>query len=45
MNDRRPRLDPRVMAVIAIMVAIAAISLEVVYAVGRFVMATVQQIP
>lgn len=39
------RGDPRVVAAIAIFLAIAAIALEVVYTIGRFAMDTVQQIP
>lgn len=42
---RRPRPDPRVVASLAIVVALTAIALEIVYAVGTFAMATVEQIP
>lgn len=39
----RPSVDPRIVAVVAIVVAIGAISLEVVYVVGRFVLDTFHQ--
>lgn len=45
MQERRPRPDPRVVASLAIVVALTAIALEIVYAVGTFAMATVEQIP
>jgi hypothetical protein len=44
-NERRRGLDPRIVASLAIALSIAAITLEVVYAVGRFVMDTFQQFP
>jgi hypothetical protein len=45
MQVRRPRPDPRVVASLAIIAALIAIALEIVYAVGTFAMATVEQIP
>ncbi len=43
-NQRR-RVDPRVVAALAIAIAIAAITLEVVYVVGHFAMDTFEKIP
>jgi hypothetical protein len=44
-NERRRRADPRVVASLAIVVSLAAIALEIVYAIGHFAMATFEQIP
>jgi hypothetical protein len=41
----RGRSDPRIVAVVALLLAVAAIALEIAYVVGRFVMNTVEQIP
>lgn len=38
------RMDPRVVASVAILVALAAIALEVAYAVGHFVLTTVHSV-
>jgi hypothetical protein len=43
-NERRRRADPRIVATIAIFLAVAAIALELAYTVGRFAMSTVEQI-
>ena len=43
-NERRRRADPRIVASIAIFLAVAAIALELAYTVGRFAMTTVEQI-
>ena len=40
----RHRQDPRVVAVIALIIAAAAIALEIAYTVGHFVISTVDQI-
>ncbi len=42
---QRRRVDPRVVATLAIAIAIAAITLEVVYVVGHFAMDTFEKIP
>jgi hypothetical protein len=44
-NERRRGADPRIVAAVAFVLALAAIALEIVYTVGRFAMDTVQQIP
>lgn len=44
MNERRRRADPRIVASIAIFLAVTAIALELAYTVGQFAMATVEQI-
>jgi hypothetical protein len=42
----RPRVaDPRIIASVAFILAAAAIALEIVYAIGQFVLATVEQFP
>jgi hypothetical protein len=41
----RLRPNPRVTASVAILVALTAITLEIVYAVGRFALETFEQIP
>jgi hypothetical protein len=43
-NERRRRADPRILASIAIFLAVAAIALEVAYTIGQFAMTTVEQI-
>jgi hypothetical protein len=43
-KERRRRADPRIVAAIAIFLAITAIALELAYTVGRFAMTTVEQI-
>jgi hypothetical protein len=43
-NLRRRRADPRIVASIAIFLAVAAIALELAYTVGQFAMTTVEQI-
>jgi hypothetical protein len=43
-NERRRRADPRIVASIAVFIAVVAIALEVAYTVGRFAMTTVEQI-
>lgn len=45
MHQRRARLDARVVASLAIVLALAAIALEVAYTIGTFVLATVEQFP
>lgn len=45
MDRFRGRPDPRIVAAVAFVLAVAAIALEIVYTVGRFAMDTVQQIP
>jgi hypothetical protein len=42
---RRRTADPRIVAAVAFIIAAAAIALEIAYAVGRFAMDTVEQIP
>jgi hypothetical protein len=44
-NERRRRADPRLVASLAILISLAAIALEIAYAVGNFVMATFEKIP
>lgn len=41
-SGRRP--DPRVVASVAILLALAAIALEIAYAVGHFVLTTVHSV-
>jgi hypothetical protein len=41
----RGRSDPRIVAAVALLLAVAAIALEIAYVVGRFVLNTVEQIP
>jgi hypothetical protein len=41
----RGRADPRIVAAVALVLAVAAIALEIAYTVGHFAMDTVQQIP
>ena len=43
--SQRRRVDPRVVATLAIAIAIAPITLEVVYVVGHFAMDTFEKIP
>jgi hypothetical protein len=43
-NERRRRADPRVLASIAIFLAVVAIALELAYTIGHFAMTTVEQI-
>jgi hypothetical protein len=43
-NERRRRADPRILASIAIFLAVVAIALEVAYTIGQFAMTTVEQI-
>lgn len=45
MNRFRGRADPRIVAAVALVLAVTAIALEIAYTVGRFAMDTVQQIP
>jgi hypothetical protein len=45
MVHTRRLADPRIIASAAFLVAAAAIALEIAYAIGRFVFATVEQIP
>jgi hypothetical protein len=44
-HQRRRSVDPRIVASIAIILALGAIALEIVYAVGRFAITTVEQFP
>jgi len=44
-NRFRGRADPRIVAAVALVLAVTAIALEIAYTVGRFAMDTVQQIP
>lgn len=41
----RTDLDPRVIAVVAMLVALSAIALEIAYAIGNFVTGVVHQLP
>lgn len=45
MDRFRGRSDPRIVAAVALLLAVAAIALEIAYVVGRFVLNTVEQIP
>ena len=45
MNRQRRLADPRVIAAVAFILAAAAVALEIVYVIGRFVLTTVEQIP
>ena len=45
MKQRRPSADPRIVAAVALVVAAAAIALEIAYVIGRFAMSTVQKLP
>ena len=44
-KERRRGADPRVVASVAIVIAAAAIALEIAYTIGTFAMATVEQFP
>ena len=44
MISRRRIADPRVVAAVALVLAAAAIALELAYTVGRFALTTVEQI-
>lgn len=44
MNERRRGADPRIVASVALIIAAAAIALELAYTVGRFAIATAEQI-
>jgi len=44
-NRLRRGSDPRIVAAVALVIAVAAIALEIAYVVGRFAMDTVQKIP
>ena len=37
--------DPRIVAIVALLIAAAAIALELAYVIGRFAMETVQKLP
>ena len=45
MNRLRRGSDPRIVAAVALVIAVAAIALEIAYVIGRFAMDTVQKIP
>jgi hypothetical protein len=45
MNLRPRRVDARIVACVAIFLAVAAIALEIAYTIGTFVMGTVEQFP
>jgi hypothetical protein len=44
-SSRRRRIEPRLIAPVAFLLAFLAIALEIVYAVGHFFSETVQKIP
>jgi len=44
-NLRSRGVDPRIVASVAIFLAVTAIALEIAYTIGTFVMATVEQFP
>jgi hypothetical protein len=44
-HQRRRSVDPRIVASIAILLALAAIALEIVYAVGQFALTAFDQLP
>lgn len=43
-NLRSRKVDPRIVATVAILLAVTAIALELVYTIGRFAITTVEQI-
>lgn len=45
MFHRLRAADPRIVASLALFLAAAAIALEIAYAIGQFVLATVEQFP
>ena len=43
-NQRRQLADPRVVAAAALIIAAAAIAIEIAYTIGKFAISTVEQI-
>lgn len=44
MNQRRRGADPRIVASLALVIAAAALALEIAYVIGRFAMDTAQRL-